>query len=298
MANAFTITQQFGAKEGFVLKIGARDLKQRELPPHLSVGESFTQVERGWKNHPTIVTSVTMKKLYGSNNAFYVLDKTRDGDKNLYVFIDFVPANDRQRRNNDEVNAVSKIDGFGDAELLVTDNHSDNTVARIGLTGSINVWFRDGSIRQFVNRKGNLAEQQLTIEEMCRLRVEQFKKNLDEAPIRVQHGIQGGALRLLKHPVLTTAARQILVDFFVDQIETLNEGVRAKVRDELDSVDHSSACMFRNGYSNVTYLNTHRKGAPAARKAYVAERGQTHNVDVREPMKGKTNGGGGKQKRR
>lgn len=291
--NLFTYNvNSMSLTNGIALAVGARGLNNKPLPPHLSVGEWYIQVDRAWSNPPALLTSAGLKTCYTpAGKPFNVFQKAVD--QNDYVLIDVSPvAGVKPHYSAEAVNAFEHVVCDFNGEIIFVDRMLGSALVSLPCEyAQVEVWRRDGTIHQLVRRGGRVVRTPLSMADVIKKRVAQLDGQLqglnqhDVNDLRKAHGIIAGAIRLAKHA--DHDALSILTDFLLQYREQMTQRLRADVRQVLQSKGSLWSGVFTEYGGNVVSMGAVKRpnGVPQDRRLALAARAERDRA-ARNAMRG------------
>jgi hypothetical protein len=309
--NLFTFNPFSGISAGIHLVLnGTNPRNNRPVPLHIACGPAFVAVETGWK-HPTLdrngrlhQASLHYIEPLSGAKSFEVLVPMHEQETKLYCLVDsIIPKGVKLKSKPEEVRARFALETSEGVRMVIWDKMTQSYLLEFSADGDeVDIWYETGHIARIVRRGGSIIQIPLTATEIAQERVWQFEDQISglqdgvEADQKRRHGIIAGSVRLLRN-TSDRDAEDRLVDFLVEQIPHLTEGLRTEIRSVLLAKGHSSAGDFTLGWpTNVVQLkpkSSDGKARSAARKRLRAEEDRARTMAT----KGASGGGGGKKRK-
>jgi hypothetical protein len=291
---------------------GVNPRNQRLNPPHIACGPAFVAVEKSWK-HPPLDREGRLREAslhqiepISGGKTFEVLVPRHGEENRLFCLVDStIPKGVKLKVRPEDVRVRRAVEVSEGARMVIWDSMSQTYLVEFSADNAeIDIWYETGFIARLVRRGDAIVQIPLTATEIAQERVWQFEGQLKtlnssvEADMKKCHGIIAATVRLLRH-TSDRWAEDVYVDFLVEQIRYLTEGLREEIRMVLLTKHHHLAENFLPGWTtNVVPLKPKPSGDGKAR-SQVRKRLRAEEDRQRTfANKGPSGGGGMKQKRK
>jgi len=313
-SNLHTFNPFSGLVPGIRLKVdGVDPNNQKPRPEHIPVGEWFIAVDRKWhrpalKDGRLLEAGLRTIEPLSGGKSFQTL-VGRQTESGQLVLIDLqTPAHIKRHVSPEEVNARFALECFGSVKIVMQHLYGGSALIEFFKEdGEVDIWSLDGMIYRLVMRAEKVIQISLTHSEIAKLRVEQFRTQINGLDLNMAtdikrcHGIIAGVTRLLRY-TNDTKSQDILVNFLVEQIgPNLADGLRVEIRGILLRMNHKLAGSFvamAYGDNIVPFKSVDYQAESIQQRALTSARREVSRR-VRDKncqeMKGSSSGGGGKQ---